>query len=143
MKSTNGRSASTNCSRGGEGGSTVTFGRQMSLTWTRAHTAPSPQRGEGGGEGVPTSRPEPPHPSPSPLWGEGAASGEAASCDRGRRIGRLVIRFRGGIARKPTEHPADHLRRHRRVAGAGAGRGVARHRVHGRYRVWLRRFHAR
>src|ERR1700683_3073972 len=67
MKSTNGRSASTNCSRGGEGGSTVTFGRQMSLTWTRAHTAPSPQRGEGGGEGVPTSRPEPPHPSLSPL----------------------------------------------------------------------------
>jgi L-cysteine S-thiosulfotransferase len=39
----------------------------MSLTWTRAHTAPSPQRGEGGGEGVPTSRPEPPHPSLSPL----------------------------------------------------------------------------
>jgi hypothetical protein len=36
---------------------------------------PSPQRGEGWGEGTPTERPYPLTP-PSPLWGEG----EDASC---------------------------------------------------------------
>src|SRR5258708_5552791 len=67
MKSINGRSDSTNCSRGGDGGGAVFFGRRMSLTWTLARTAPSPRGGEGGGEGVPTSRPEPSNSSITPL----------------------------------------------------------------------------
>src|ERR1700724_1707497 len=105
MKSTNGRSGSTNCSRDGEGGGTVIFGRRMSLTWTLARAAPSPPRGEGGGGGGATSPPPPPPrggeggggggfrphgPSPltppSPRWGEGGASGETVACDCGRRI---------------------------------------------------------
>jgi hypothetical protein len=44
------------------------------LSGSRMRT-PSPQRGEGWGEGAPTERPYPLTP-PSPLWGEG----EDVSC---------------------------------------------------------------
>ena len=80
---------------------------------------------------------------PSPRWGEGGASGETAACDRGRRIRRLSDCNCARLALAPAEHPADRLRRHRRLAGAGAGRGAARDRVHRRHRTGLRRLHAR
>ncbi len=73
--------------------------------------------------------------------GDDGSKREHRSCDCCRRS--IDSTNELCLALAPAEHPADRLRRHRRLAGAGAGRGVAPDRVHRRHRPGFRRLHAR
>ena len=90
-------------------------------------------------------RPRGPSPltPPSPRWGEGAASGRATVCDCGQTDPQTCLSATAQLRARQPNILLDPLRRHRRLAGAGAGRGAARHRVHRRHRHGLRRLHLR
>ena len=93
--------------------------------------APSPQRGEGWGEGAPTSRSEPPHPALSPLGRGRSERRLRLRCFRLSAFAQRRYRARRGHSPGPAalrqrlrqrRHPRHAERRHRQSGHAGGAR---------------------